>query len=402
MFQKFYTNTLESKFIQSILNKTYIPNIRAVGNGDYVYEGKSYIYDSSIIFCTKNGVLNSYTKNTPFVSNSLVCSNVLVVNDNVPNAEYDVVRDYIPGEKINGVSQNYVSNHNYYDGETHKHLGDYLRYLKNMNGIDLMPFYNCYCDGSIDKFFLDKNSQYCINIKKNNQYKVVNVPIKFNKKYTIAIDSTNGVDMKSVFIGNYGVINNTLTSGDKMLSVMREDNGEYITSKKSTQFRKPFIYSISTNNDELMQYEKYLNLVIQLPNNNTSSIVVIEGDNSSNNVRKIINIEYSMYLDNDSINNAFISELSLLQINDRNIYAFSNRLIEYLLLNVIDSSDTISDNIIRVNDYANIKTKYNFLYSNDLRNYVFNKSLKESYNKFDLNGFVDKDTEKILTKGRNV
>ena len=66
----------------------------------------------------------------------------------------------------------------------------------------------------------------------------------------------------------------------------------------------------------------HLYLLIQIPQNNYSSIVVLEGDfsNSHNNVNKVINAEELEQLSVKQLNELFIGNLSLLQLSDGNTY----------------------------------------------------------------------------------
>ena len=104
------------------------------------------------------------------------------------------------------------------------------------------------------------------------------------------------------------------------------------------------------------------------------------------------------------MNELFIGNLSLLQLNDGNTYPFSDRLIEYLLWNVITSVDDIGQNIERVQYYANafdINSEFiPGVWSNYLRYIIYlnyNRDKKSKH--LDINGFVDKDVEKFLLRG---
>ena len=83
-------------------------------------------------------------------------------------------------------------------------------------------------------------------------------------------------------------------------------------------------------------------------------------------------------------------------------FVYSNRLIEYLLWNVINTHDTISENVELAQEllpYLNINSYTPGVWNNYLRSmlYDFSTSAKDTKN-LDLNGFVDKDTEKLLMK----
>jgi hypothetical protein len=141
---------------------------------------------------------------------------------------------------------------------------------------------------------------------------------------------------------------------------------------------------------------------------NTSSIVVLEGNYLDSQVDKHFDMTYIQDMSQEEIDNAFISELSLLRLNDKNSYAFSDRLIEYLLLNVIDSSETLDGNIQFIQDTLGMNVYENWVYrgvwTDNIRYDAFN-SYKSSKNRdyrlemIDINGFIDKDMESFLLRG---
>ena len=107
-------------------------------------------------------------------------------------------------------------------------------------------------------------------------------------------------------------------------------------------------------------------MLIQIPEINTSTVMVLEGNYTEN---KLINtncngiemqngikkLYYGKPLKNieeiDLVENYFSSVSSLTQIFDGQNYAFNDRLIEYLLLNAITKNDDITDNIKRIQEY---------------------------------------------------
>jgi len=110
----------------------------------------------------------------------------------------------------------------------------------------------------------------------------------------------------------------------------------------------------------LSQYEEDLKLFIKIPQNNESSITILEGDYAGYNDRLLTNngkilqnrtiTNFEVNQSNDSLESRFfepITNLQLLQLNTGISYPFADRLMEYLTGNVIDKLDTIPDNIIR-------------------------------------------------------
>ena len=96
----------------------------------------------------------------------------------------------------------------------------------------------------------------------------------------------------------------------------------------------------------------------------------------------------------------FLSKLSLLKINDNNIYPFSNRLIEYLLHNVITDRDELGLDIGRIQYVVTNNTTTKGIWNNDIRQNSFNRVIDNKNNEiYDTNGFIDKTSEKILCSG---
>jgi hypothetical protein len=157
--------------------------------------------------------------------------------------------------------------------------------------------------------------------------------------------------------------------------------------------------------------EKYLYLCIQLPVTNESSIVVLEGEYRNRlpeeEVEQFdlsqINVQNIKYISDAQINQKLLSNLSLLLMNTRTSYAFSNRLMEYLLWNVIDYQDEISQNTLRIQEYQELyryKTYAPGVFDKETRFLTYNGYMHdENTSDIDINGFVDKDVEKFVTRG---
>ena len=89
-------------------------------------------------------------------------------------------------------------------------------------------------------------------------------------------------------------------------------------------------------------------------------------------------------------------------INDNNIYAFSDRLIEYLLLNVITKQDELSKNILNTQlalRQYDTKDLQPGTYTNTLRYNLFDNYIGDKY---DITGWLDKDLEKYYMKGIDI
>ena len=433
MYQKFFTNTIESKFIKALLYNTYVPIYKTVVEGDYIHKNCYYCYNRSIIKCTTSGEIGGN-----------------------PRAVFTTVDSYNFGKKKGSITQNYVSKYYYYDSETHKYLGNYLRLIRDYYTIDLMPYYNCFNNSYVNTFYFTDSE---IVAKQTDIYKIAQVPIKYNRTYTIAIDSESKILMRPMVM-SHGISVTTMASFDgnkheiniheaikdiEVSSELTKLNNSIISAQTLT-FKNPV--TIRVNNKEtndgfseiLERNERNLYLMIQTPMDNDSSLVVLEGDYTNLDTRRIINLENiwkEVYVPNQEepdivpkyqneegkyitkdvnslsqkeLNDLLLTNLSLMQMNNKVSYAFTGRLIEYLLLNVIHSDDEIFDNIKYIQELVE---SYNYAYSitsphrekiygtfdNYLRAYLYESFINSNKcRRLDINGFVDKDTEEYVVK----
>lgn len=330
-------------------------------------------------------------------------------------------------DKILNVTDNYHINSNIYDSETHKYLGDYLRFIRDYTGLDLMQLYNCFTNESpvnlhLDNFDVD-----------DEKYQIFILPIKFNQKYTIGLDCSG-----EVLLGTCNYENRDLV----------ENNIQHITKSYSgARFNHPFVFeSQKVTSAEMLREESTLKLLIRVPFNCRSSIVVLEGDytrgcelytdksneemhrqvlastidtskeKNGNLVKYVFKDEQGK--EHTSLINYYISRPQLLYLNSGEHYLLADRLIEYLSRNVIDSNEEIGENIklvqkeISTVDFTkkyldDIRYRYaHFGVWNDeirqaLYNYIFKSKdtpdkIQIINNYFDLLGFYDKDVESTL------
>ena len=426
--QKFFTNTELSKYIKSLLSNTALPLYKTVKEFDLILEGNYYIYRNHLIKCTKTGYIqNDQPTSIGLVSPDTITSPEQICGDDAfPSASWDNLAYYRFGQNYLQTTRKFHSLNNYYDSETHEHLGIYLRCLRDLIHINLMPFYNCFSFRSVQNIFInpdnyevqtindvnfaDINQEIEYNQIKEN-YNTYLVPINFNQTYTIAIDSVYGLFIKPIFYNpNYGIIND--------LSNQITQN---TTIKLNTIFSDPFIYSIKNIDTNLEHFDKYLYMLLQIPKSSDSSIVILEGDYRAD-CRKIYNHENINDLSMDALNNVLLSKLSLLQLNDREVHPFADCLPEYLLKNVITYQDDIEQDIQRIQEYISDPSKahnwitennnrfmpyskYNdvTIFDNKLRSALYDLyTSKEDTYKIDINGWVDRKVEKFITKGFDV
>ena len=366
-FEKFYAEHgyEDPRVIESnlpILVSGTVDRVRSTAEIPYLKDGsvQQYFWDTSNWSTNKNIDHNTITKYWK----------------NNKTLHYD-------GNKILGLTKTLKNPTTLYDYQTHEYLGDYLRFLRDFESINLMSMYNCF------------SNRLCNNLKVNieaitansydTKYKIYMLPVKLFEKYTIAIDCYQGIEL---FCGFY---TKNLDTSTKAKDLIKKT---YLKIPKAL-FNQPFVYDKldkaywnwttentldgdnSTLNDttkilrsEVALKESELKLFIKVPATNTSSIAVLEGDyHNFNDSLYIVNDKTGwQYINNSTVANFEttktnrystlpdinsrefkpISKLQLLALNTGISYPFADRLIEYLVANVILPNDPTPDNIKRL------------------------------------------------------
>ena len=403
--QQFYTNTIESKFIKDLIATTPLPTIDTLYKGKWIVPGCYYITDCNIVKA------NHITDDEAFQFDP----------DNF-SSQLTVISPYKFDSSYPGFTSTYSSINDGYDSKTHYYLGNYLRCIRDLHDINLMPFYNCYNGEYVTDIFINTstttttaNETEVTTIKHSiiqsdpnvHGKKVVSIPVKFGETYSIFVDCGTEVEIMCGFYGNKGYISPTQTP-----AVEIKTENKYV-SLNYTSFRDGFTYTTPKPEKSTYPYTRFFRMFIQLPLNTESSIVVLEGDYTTKDTAAIDNFPTKVRQ-----NQTLLSDLSLTQIAGTVSYAFSDRLIEYLTYNVITSEETITQNILRVQQYASslINAKLNYtepfnmlsstpdVWDTKLQTYLFNLAKESKYiqNKLDLTGYVDKDVEQVITRGQEV
>ena len=347
MRQRFFTSTAQTRLIKNILNNTPIPIYDTVQPGDYIIKGCKYIYNISLIRCIKSGLLEG--------------------DGEFLTLDYSF---YWGAPKLNH-TETLKDATGFYDSKVHEWLGRYLRAYRDMMGVNLMPFYNCFSGVYTSRFklvpisyvntYINEN-QDTTTVKANkiavyeseqsydtysqgtdefnskyveqNAYKVLQIPIKLNRTYTIAIDCDSTVRIAPAFINHGHLVKVKIGTSEIPLTDIIIDNvdEEGIISpisieKTNTVFTKPFTIFINNKNQDiinttitednigityeqlLQRYEKYLYLLIQLPKDNTSSVVVLEGDYTNLDTNKVFSLETVEIHDDNIPNDPTVSEV---------------------------------------------------------------------------------------------
>lgn len=398
---KLFEDNLPSRFIKHVLRSEFIPRFRVIESMDYMVEGRCYLYQGMIIKCVREGQFIHSPLDSLYPSDNLYPINKGVYPDfdsslykDLIQGSYKVLKYYDPRDTA--ASYNYHSKHMWHDSDTHYHLGEYLRYLKAEKGLNLLPYYNCF------------NQRSTLQLKGSLVKKYLLVPVKFNRTYTIALNSASAVSIKGVLYNDF--------SGSYQ-------DTNCILNVSNTSFNKPFIVKtgnpiVSETTAEgdrkkvIASYERDLHLMFELDATNESSLVVLEGDYTTLNERVTTSYPHT---------GSFIN-LSLLKVDNGVSYAYSGRLIEYLLQHVICEFDTISDNIERVQkQLINLNIKQNDyklfedyeesiirgvstqgIWDNDLQsklNIYIHYLLDKGYPLIDQDGNVNTQLEEYLRKG---
>lgn len=204
-----------------------------------------------------------------------------------------------------GLTKTLKSSGRFYDKETHEYLGEYLRFLRDYHGVNLMPLYNCFNNSlcrNINKTFT-YNGKTIIFDSNDSKYRIYVIPVKLFAQYTIAIDCNQNIEM---FCGLY----------NNHLSDLNDDKAMYLFEKtyrkvSKSIFSQPFIYDNlsvdywkpeheqSTRETEhgtqqyvnplvmsrwdILKREQDLKLFLKVPATCNSSIVMLEGNYDSYN-----------------------------------------------------------------------------------------------------------------------
>lgn len=305
------------------------------------------------------------------------------------NGKFTFVSYYFEGKYYQNITTKFNLYNNTYDTNTHKYLGEYLRYLRDCKNLNLMSMYNCYAD----------------DLLTDTQYKYILIPIKYNTTYSIALSEFN-----------YSYVMTTQSTLSDIQKLFLDDSKDKVNIKYSS-FSKTYQINSPTNGYTILNAtkiydifnEKNLKLVLRLPLSNTSNIVVLEGTYSYIKETSIIQANYeddkSINYEKVDLNNIIKGRLQLLEINyfDNTIKPFADKLFEYLFDNVILPKDKISKNIINAkyklgtygSDYEKIRSTYKNIDRLKFLEVLKNEKYKNK-NSYDLLGYIDKDIEYFI------
>lgn len=198
---------------------------------------------------------------------------------NLLSNQFDIkkVDSYKMNDAISNVTKNLEIRNNIYDSYTHEYLGDYLRFIRDYTNVDLMSMYNCFSNVSVKnfKFSFTVDNEIKSYDSESSEYTIFAVPVKYGRKYTIAIDWQGNIEM---FAGMYE------NDSEVVSDVIDNKTLANLTYMKYSgmRFNHPVLYtkldySEMTNKIDYAK-ESTLKLFLKIPNSCKSSIVILEGD----------------------------------------------------------------------------------------------------------------------------
>lgn len=163
MYYKFNETNNMTGYIKEMLKDFNLPIYKVYREDKPIYDGRFYIKDHGIYRGVGSGESASLKRVNSFMYNQrqINMTTKLLINSSV------------------------------YDSYTHNYLGNYLRFVRDYKGINLMPLYNCFSNEVPTELYTSAkiNDNYILDINTaNNNYVYYVVPVKFNEEYTIAID----------------------------------------------------------------------------------------------------------------------------------------------------------------------------------------------------------------------
>jgi hypothetical protein len=368
-------------------------NIKAIGEGEYdnLTNSKELQVDENIrVPYIKDGRIQFllggyYTTDYTFVPGKWQS-----VDLDVNKSQGGLWKIYDRGAAYLNSTKRLQIKNNIYDSYTHEYLGNYLRFLRDYDGLDLMSMYNCFsnklCSSTTGLDFKVGNSKVYGNFNAlDKNYKLYLVPVKLFKNYTIAIDSQAPVEICCGIYDNK--LNLTKAAYQQLIDTT------YFRAA-NTRFNQPFLYTALTDlapkvlsefpsSSEIEAHSNARKLVTQIADREAnlvlmlkihkdvnSSIVILEGDyigwndfsadvvlatgerGNKYGVEKKIKLQHNhTVLANEAIyadvQTPLISPLQLLQFNTKVQMPFADRLLEYLLdLCITGEQDEPRDNVL--------------------------------------------------------
>jgi hypothetical protein len=342
--QRFNSSNTEALFIKNLLKNTYLPIAPTIREGDYMVAESLYCYKNTLVRCVKSGTLTKGGKTIPpYTGDTTLCSNKLICGVGIKASTYEIIQAIDYNHFYPGLNSNYTSSSEFYDTETHIRLGNYLRWYRDVHGIDLMSMYNCFCDKSTS--YVHINNKKMVDGSSPN-VTVWLIPIQLNRNYTIFINSPYKVSIGSSFLNNKGRKLNP-TSNNYIDAPFDHNIVEY----EELTYNTPVHYSNYTHDSTIMSYNNNFYMVIQVNTRNFTPIVVLEG-NYDRRYQRVINGNFDEQSFDDFDFSKFVCPSLTLHPSSYFI-PYSQRLMEFLTENTITSDEDIPMNVMRIQNALN-------------------------------------------------
>ena len=272
---------------------------------------------------------------------------------------------YKVGDFIPNLTKRLEIRNNYYDSYTHAYLGDFLRYVRDYLGVDLMGMYNCFTwdmPKYVDSLTAGEGRVFSSN---DGAYDLYMFPARFGKEYTFAADWHGRIEVCACLYDANIVLNQA--SGDNLNNGLAKAT---YASFSGMRFSRPVLYTGLKEKSP----EKYsagesagkLKLFVKVPRGCESSIVFMEGDwraasstylsqtsTKALKSRTVLSLKGPTPLPDDERAEGFsgfdyVSKSQLLSTNDGERNQLADRLVEYLSLNAVSPLDPITRNVAKL------------------------------------------------------
>lgn len=369
----FDSSSIVAGFIKQLLASFNLPKIHIYTREQQEYFDKNGTERADVLKTTfekivrdTNGQITEHElpKHFPYIKDGKLQELIQLPTKPAPEwmpigglADNQFVRYYDRGMPIPNLTKRLVINNNTYDSYTHIYLGEYLRFIRDFDGIDLMPLYNCFGNQVADNLSISVAGTVfdCLD----STFTIYKVPVKLFKKYTIALDADAIVEL---FCG--------IDTPDDYYTDAFTNLAEVTYKRIETRlcFAQPYLFdklaienlSHITDKDiaNIAKRETELCLFIKVPKSVNSSIMVLEGDylgwndytigtgDSFTKYKNYTVIPDELITKDISINK--VTALQLLRMNTGKQVPFAEKLIEYLVGNVITPTDDIMENTQRL------------------------------------------------------
>ena len=350
--EKYFSNTALTGLIKNLIQSISLPLIETATAHTKLVAGAQYIYNLQVIECMTSGRI-------------------------LDGAKYKVVDHFIPNQDYINLTHRARVQGNTYTEELHRYLGDYLRCCRDMFNVDMMQYYNCFQPVIID------------NIEgASPTSKTFITHIKFNTTYTIALESLSSTLIHPILYTEHGV--SPLTSQLKSAPI-----------EKRTTFGEPFLLAVDVDDLDIYNTRKNLFLAITVPASNTSSIVILEGNYLNASTYNRFNVQDTAVLDPVFMNQLLKTQPSLLKVNTSSHVPFSPRLVQFLLHNIIDNQETITNNIQKIQSV--LDPNHNIfepgVWDDMIRYIIYKEAHDNDMDLTDVDGFIDSTIESYIDNG---